>query len=125
MSGIRAAARNNDRKRANRRLDLDQVPIHGRIRAAFWCGPAGFGSGGRWFLRFVCVIDSAALSLRSLAFGMAEPIVIRPRAPEHPGNMRISIITGAGSGIGAAVVAFLFSPEASHVTGALCRSMAG
>jgi NAD(P)-dependent dehydrogenase (short-subunit alcohol dehydrogenase family) len=31
--------------------------------------------------------------------------------------MRVSIITGGGSGIGAAVVGFLLSPEASHVTG--------
>jgi NAD(P)-dependent dehydrogenase (short-subunit alcohol dehydrogenase family) len=33
--------------------------------------------------------------------------------------MPVSIITGGGSGIGATVVTFLLSPEASHVTGAL------
>jgi len=33
--------------------------------------------------------------------------------------MRVAIITGGGSGIGAAVAAFLLSPEVSHVTGAL------
>src|SRR5229473_829798 len=49
--------------------------------------------------------------LRLLAFAIAAPIVCAIKSIQEPASMRVSIITGGGSGIGAAVARRLAAPD--------------